>query len=122
MTTLKNNNRMLLLVLFLISCNGMQEKRERIISMLRSKNKDTIVNAIRLVRDNNDTSMIKYLLEDLNDPRVTHKLPFKGKSIYQIKVEALEALTGVSPDIAITYRPDSNIIKFYLDKVYGNEK
>lgn len=36
-------------------------------------------------------------------------------SVYQIKMGAMEEITGISPPNKITYMPDSVNIKFYLN-------
>ena len=34
-------------------------------------------------------------------------------SVYQIKMNTIKSLTGISPDAEITYKPDSTVIEFY---------
>jgi len=94
------------------SC-GTDEKR--LIEMLNSDKKIEVIKAINYIADRHQTHMVKYLLADAMDPRVTNDLRYKGMSIYKIKMGAMERLTGVKPIKKITYKPDSTVLKFYVD-------
>jgi len=114
----KGNKFFIVFLLFtMLSCMGKHHTKQQLISMLKSEDKDSIVDAIRIIQKSKDTSMLLYLLEDANDPRIVHRLDYKGMSIYQIKMNTIKSLTGIIPDREITYRPDSTIIQFYLSKI-----
>lgn len=104
----------LVICLFIItSCKNSQDTKEHLILMLRSGNKDSIINAASIISEIKDTSMISYLLENAADPRISHRLNYKGMSVYQIKMNTIKSLTGISPEVEITYKPDSTVIGFY---------
>lgn len=98
------------------SCKSkMTENQKRELrQIMKGDNVDSIINAINKIKDAKDTSMIDALLYNPYDPRITHRLSMKGKSIYQLKMESLEILTGVAPPKKINYIPDSIIINFYI--------
>lgn len=83
--------------------------------MLNSDKKIEVIKAINYIADHHQTHMVKYLLADAMDPRITHDLRYKGMSIYKIKMGAMKRLTGVKPIKEITYIPDSAVFKFYVD-------
>lgn len=85
--------------------------------MLDSDKKIEVIKAINYIADHHQTHMVKYLLTDAMDPRIIHDLRYKGMSIYQIKMGAMERLTGIKSVKEITYQPDSTVFKFYLDIV-----
>ena len=103
--------------LIIFSCSDKYQTKQSLVSMLKSKDQDSIINALKIIQRNKDTSMLLFLLEDADDPRVNHRSDFKGMSIYQIKMVTIKSLTGIVPDKEITYKPDSAIIKFYLSKL-----
>ena len=82
--------------------------------MVKSENKSRIIMATEEIRKARDTSMIGALLYAADDPRISHLLSYKGKSVYQIKMEALRDITGIDPPAEITNDIDTAIIQFYL--------
>ncbi len=74
-----------------------------------------VIEAINYIADHHQTHMVKYLLADAMDPRITHDLRYKGMSIYKIKMGAMERLTGVKSIKKVTREPDSAVLKFYVD-------
>lgn len=88
-----------------------------LIKMLNSDKKIEVIKAINYIADHHKTHMVKYLLTDAMDPRIIHDLRYKGMSIYQIKMGAMERLTGIKSVKEITYQPDSAVFKFYLNIV-----
>ena len=117
---MNNVKGLLIFVLFsLLSCLAKQHTKQQLISMLRSEDKDSIVDAVKVIQASNDTSMLFYLLGNADDPRLVHRIDYKGMSIYQIKMNTVKFLTGVVPETGITYRPDSSIIRFYLSRFKG---
>lgn len=100
--------------LILISCGRVIDEK-RLIEMFNSKDKMQLVTAINYVSDHHEVHMVKYLLSDALDPRIVHDLRYKGMSIYQLKMGAMEKLTGVKSLKKITYMPDSAVFRFYLE-------
>lgn len=84
--------------------------------MVRSEKIGKIVNATEEIRKSRDTTMIGALLYNADDPRLLYFLSYKGKSIYQIKMEALQEITGIAPPHKITDAVDTSIIQFYNKK------
>ncbi len=83
--------------------------------MLNSKKKIEVIKAIEYIADHHQTNMVKYLLTNAMDPRITHNLRYKGMSIYKIKMGAMKRLTGVKSIKKVTREPDSAVLKFYVD-------
>jgi hypothetical protein len=98
---------------FACSTRNQTERKRELWMMVQSQNVDSIILATEEIRRAHDTSMVTALLYRANDPRITHQLSHKGKSVYQIKMEALEEITGVSPPVEITYIVDTSIVQFY---------
>ena len=61
--------------------------------------------------------MLIELLKLSDEPRITHHVLHKGMSVYQIKLSALKEITGITPPKEITYKVDSSIINFYIEKI-----
>lgn len=101
-------------IFILISCSRGIEERT-LIEMFNSKDKKQLLTAIEYVSDHHQVHMVKYLLSDALDPRIVHDVRYKGMSIYQIKMGAMQKLTGVKSLKKITYRPDSAVFRFYLE-------
>lgn len=102
----------ILIILFAMSCRKPFNKNE-LINMLRSNNLDSIVKGIEGVKAQNEISMIPYLLENTDDTRVLLKTKYYGKSIYQLKMETIEKISGIESPVTIRYKPDSAVISFY---------
>lgn len=85
--------------------------------MIQSNNPDSIIKATIEIRKAKDTSMISALLYNPYDPRIIHRLGLNGRSVYQIKMEALEIVTGKKPPKKLTYEPDSSIVNFYMQEL-----
>lgn len=98
----------------LFSCTRIIDE-QTLIEMFGSKDKKQVLLAIDYVSDHQQVHMVKYLLSDALDPRIVHDIGYKGMSIYQIKMGAMQKLTGVKSFKKITYKPDSSIVNFYLD-------
>lgn len=82
--------------------------------MLKSSDIGKIIKATSYISDNRDTSMVGEMLAHTFDQRITHLVINKGMSVYQIKMAAMQKITGISPPNRTTYKPDSVNIKFYL--------
>jgi hypothetical protein len=100
-------------LLFACSTGNQTQRKKELWAMIQSQNIDSIIFATEEIRKTHDTSMVNALLYRVDDPRITHQLYYKGKSVYQIKMEALKEITGVSPPGEITYKVDTSIVLFY---------
>ncbi len=108
-------NRLLLISLFLISCNqNYQMTRERIEALISSTDKGKVIEGFYLIGETKDTSFVMAIFNNPGDPRVTNLRKFKGISVYQAKMTAMKKITGIEPPMEITYRPDTTIINFYF--------
>lgn len=108
--------RIMLIITLIILCNcSHKNDRAKIVALLNSTYIGDNIEAYYLIGENRDTSFLNELLKDPYNPRVTNILRFKGISIYQAKMGALEKITGVSPPKRITYEPDSSVVKFYMN-------
>jgi hypothetical protein len=98
-------------VIIYFACNS----DSRIIKLLNSSTDDNIINGAIKAGDKGNKKFIPLLLENAADGRMSTHLSFKGVSVYQAKMWALEKIFKVSPPTEITYKPDSVIIKFYIE-------
>lgn len=78
-------------ILTFFSCNNPinADRKKELWAMIESDNPDSIIEATIEIRKSKDKSMVSGLLYNPYDPRITHRVGLKGKSIYQIKMEAL---------------------------------
>lgn len=84
---------------------------------MQSDNVDSIIEATLEIQEANDTSMLDAVLYKPDDPRVSHNVFHKGMSVYQVKMLTLKKIIGVNPPGEITYRVDTSIINFYIEKI-----
>ena len=108
-----------ILIGILIACISCERKLDRvdIIKMLNSNNKDSIILGCRYVSQQKDTTYYAHLLKNPYDPRISHMLKFKGESVYQSKMKALEEITGLKAPKKITHEIDSSIVLFYKNRI-----
>ncbi len=109
----------LFLSLMFLSCNNSidADRKEQLWLMIKSNNADSIIKATIEIRRAKDASMISALMYNPYDPRIIHRVGLNGKSIYQIKMEALGVITGKKPPRKLTYQPDSSIVEFYRQEL-----
>lgn len=103
------------LLILIAGCN--QNERKDAQELIKSKDPDDLVEGSYLIGEQKDTGSIPQLLSNMNDPRISNNIAFKGISVYQSKMIALKKISVKEPPIKITYKPDSSIIKFYKDWV-----
>lgn len=108
-----------LMLLVLYGCNNVNHKKD-IDELLRSKNIADIIEANYLIGESKDTSFVKLLFDNIEDPRITHDVRFKGISVYQSKIIALKKIFNVLPPKKISYSPDTLIINFYKNLALKN--
>lgn len=80
---------------------------------MKSNNVNYIIAATEEIKNSNDTSMIGALLYKCEDPRITHQIRYKRKSVYQIKLLALAQITGIEPPDEITSEVDTSVISYF---------
>jgi len=102
------------IIFFTLSCTK-RVNRSMLKKMLKSNDISQIIEAVNYIADTRDTSMVKDMLENSFDPRITHFAKHKGMSIYQLKMGAMRKLTGIVSPNKITYKPDSVNIDFYVE-------
>ena len=68
-----------------------------------------------MIGETRDSTLVEYLFEDADNPRISHLLNFKGMSLYQQKMGAMKKITNIPPPSPITMEPDSTVILFYKD-------
>jgi len=119
---------MRLIIFILLPCfyacntnHSVKMQRDELWSMIRSGNQNEIIIAIDEIHKRKDTVLLDAILFNADDARISHLLNFFGKSIYQIKMEAIMDITGVKPPKVITNKPDSSIINFYSNIVENFE-
>ena len=97
------------ILILAISCN----EDKKIIRLLDSAEKYDIMRGAFKAGESHDKKFVPYLLKNTADPRISHSLEFKGISVYRQKMIALRKIYNIGPPVAITYKPDSIVIKFY---------
>ncbi len=98
------------------SCNSDSEIR----NLLNSKDKDSIIKGARKAGIKRKKDFVPLLLYKAYDWRTSTNFNFKGVSVFQAKMEALEKIYKVKPPSSITDIPDSTIIKFYTE-IYNKD-
>ncbi len=107
--------RSLLLYFLLISCTPDSERqRAEIRKLINSNDKGSLVEGFNLVGESKDTSFVRDIFTNPDDPRVSNNSRFKGISVYQAKMTAIKKITQTEPPAKITYKPDTSIINFYM--------
>lgn len=112
-----NNFFRILICVSIISCNS----ENKIIELLNSKAKDDIISGANKAGESGKIKFVPYILKNADDGRISTNFNFKGISVYQAKMKALEKILKTNPIDEITYKPDSAIIKFYIS-VYEKAK
>jgi len=82
-------------------------------SVLKGDNRNSIIDAIKFIVRQKNASMISYLLINADDPRISHRRSSYGRTVYQLRMNAIESITGISPNVKISSEPDSQVIRFY---------
>jgi len=103
----------ILLFSLFFSCENNNDT-ERIKYLLNSKKGDPteIINGAYLAGESGKKEFIPLLLKNANDVRMCTDIRFKGFSVYQEKMGALEKITNLIPPVEITRKPDSVVINF----------
>jgi hypothetical protein len=106
-------------IVMFFSCSYPTDDKRREIQwkMMRSNNIDEIMEATLQIQRAQDTAMLDAIFYRCDDPRVTHNINRKGMSVYQVKMNALKQLTGISPPKQISYKVDTSIINFYFERL-----
>lgn len=104
----------MILVIIILCSFQMKFSNREIIELLKSDNRDSLVMALSQEYGSKDSALVKYIMRNPTDPRITHEAFHKGMSIYQMKMNAMKRITLAIPPKAITYKPDTSIINFYL--------
>lgn len=93
---------------------------EEIISALQDDDLNNKFIACANIDSKDDTVFVKYLLENINDVRITHHIRFKGMSVYQVTVGALKRISGLEPPMSYNYQYNSRVVRFYHDWAVAN--
>lgn len=102
----------------LVACNNSDND---IKALLKSENIDERVEGAYKAGESGKTEFIPYLLENAGDPSISTYLQFKGFSVYQEKMIALEKILKQKAPVKIIRKPDSTVIRFYI-KAASNYK
>jgi hypothetical protein len=98
-------------VFWAVSCTSDTE----IIRLLKSSNHNDVILGAFEAGETGDRKFIPLLINNADDPRTSNMLEFKGFSVYQEKMLALQKIFKKSPPVRITYMPDSVVIHFYIE-------
>ena len=96
--------------LFSASCSDNKE----IFRLLKSTDKEDVIQGAFQAGESGDKHFIPLLLQNAADPRRSTDIFFKGITVYQSKMIALQKILKLSPPNEISYKIDSNVIKFYI--------
>ena len=96
---------------FFSSCNNDKE----IIRLLNSELKDDVILGAYKAGESGDKQFIPFLLKDANDVRTSTNVKFLGYNVYQEKMIALRKIFKQEPPVKIKDKPDSIVIKFYIE-------
>lgn len=113
---MKNICSIFILVCILVLATSCQNDHN-IFILLSSQEKEDIIRGAYLAGESGDKKFSPMLLKNANDVRISTNLKFKGYSVYQEKMIALNKIYKQSPPVQITNKPDSAIIKFYIGLV-----
>jgi hypothetical protein len=100
-----------LLLLAFISCYREKEIKK----LLNSKNINEIIEGASEAGQSGNKKYVPLLLSNAADQRGTTMFRFKGYSIYEEKMLALEKIFNFRPPNKITSKVDSTVIKFYIN-------
>ena len=103
-------------IFLFISCRNDTE----IIRLLKSSNHSDIILGAFKAGEAGDKKFVPYLLSNADDPRASTTLQFKGFSVYQEKMGALEKIFKRQPPVKISRQPDSVVIKFFIEMAKEN--
>jgi hypothetical protein len=106
-----------LLALSVISCNNDRE----IISLLKSENPNDVILGAYKAGETGEKKFAPLLLNNCSDRSSSTNIHFKGFTVYQEKMIALQKIFKKTPPVKVTSEPDSTIINFYLGIFKGNK-
>jgi len=98
----------LIIFAFIFSCKN----NEKLAPYLESSNSDSLIIGYNNVKYG-DTQFIKKIFDSAYDGRETFILDYKGQTVYQAKMNAIQRISGIKPPKKITYKPDTTIVEFY---------
>jgi len=96
---------------FVLSCRNMADFDY--MKGIKSNNKDSICISCYQIGERKDSSAVKYLLNSMNDPRVSHNIRLYGMSVYYCRAIALNKISGLNLKIEQSSMPDTNIIDIF---------
>ena len=108
----KTTNLIFILSLLVFdSCNNDKE----ILRLLNSERKEDVISGAYKAGESGDKQFVPLLLKDANDVRTSTNIKFLGYNVYQEKMIALKKIFKQDPPVEIVDKPDSIIIKFYME-------
>jgi hypothetical protein len=81
---------------------------------INSYNKDSICISCYQIGERKDSSAVKYLLNGINDPRISHHIRYYGMSVYYCRAIALNKISGLNLKIDQASMPDMKIINKFI--------
>ncbi|APD08049.1 hypothetical protein UJ101_02551 [Flavobacteriaceae bacterium UJ101] len=88
---------------------------------IKSNNQDSLIKAFYTIGEENLTEYIPLLLTETHDERISHNALFKGISVYQSKMLALEKISNLKSPCKLTYQYDSIIVNFYTNWAFNKD-
>jgi hypothetical protein len=98
-----------LLLTLCISCDNSNKIKQ----LLKSKKIDEVIEGAWKAGESRDKQYVPLLLTDAGDQATSTMLKFKGYSIYEQKMYALQKIYASPPPVKITHFVDSTVIRFY---------
>jgi hypothetical protein len=110
----------IIITFWLVSCSNessIERRKNTINSLLHTGKVCDKIEANFLIGEIKDTSYLPLLLADMNDySTCATRLRYKGISVYESKISALEKIANLDTQLIYTHRPDSEIIKIFLKR------
>lgn len=105
----------LIVILSLTFFSSCKNRDNEIIRLLTSENKEDLIYGAYLAGETGDKKFVTFLLKDANDMRMSTNLRFKGFTVYQEKMIALQKIFKTEPPVKINRKPDSIVIEYYMN-------
>ena len=103
----------LLLILIFLSCT--KESETKMLNGLKSCNKDSICIASYYFGERKNRNVVLYLLNGIEDGRISHDIRYKGMTVYYCKMIALKKISGLNINVTQSEKPDSKKIQKFID-------
>ena len=99
-----------------VACNN----DSKITRLLKSEKAYEVILGAFEAGESGNKKFVPLLLDNCADERSTTNIQFKGFTVYEEKMAALRKIYKKEPPVKISWKPDSTIIKFYIEYAKEN--